>query len=181
MTEAEPSLVTLIVAVADNGVIGRDNGLPWHLPEDLKRFKRLTLGKPVIMGRKTFESIGKPLPGRHNIVVTRDANYPRDAVTVVNDADAAVRAAGAVPEIMVIGGAELFRLFLPRAGRVHLTRVHGDVAGDIHWQPLDQGQWMRVASESHAADDRHAWDMTFELWEKQPSGAKTLHAGGPPR
>jgi dihydrofolate reductase len=181
MTGARPPLVTLIVAVADNDVIGRDNGLPWHLPEDLKRFKRLTMGKPMIMGRKTFESIGKPLPGRHNIVVTRDANYHRGGVTVVNDADAAVRAAGPVPEIMVIGGAELFRLFMPRAGRVHLTRVHGDVAGDIHWQPLDQGQWTRVASESLAADDRHAWDMTFEVWEKPPSGAKSLHADSPPR
>ena len=102
-------MITLIVAVADNGVIGRDNGLPWHLPEDLKRFKRLTLGKPVIMGRKTFESIGKPLPGRQNIVVTRDPNYQCEGVSVVHGTDDALRAAGGVPEIMVIGGAELFR------------------------------------------------------------------------
>ena len=108
-------MITLIVAVADNGVIGRDNALPWHLPDDLKRFKRLTMGKPIVMGRKTFESIGKPLPGRQNIVVTRDANYRREGVTVVHGIDEAVRAAGDAPEIMVIGGAELFRLFLPRA------------------------------------------------------------------
>ncbi len=178
---AGPQLITLIVAVADSGVIGRDNGLPWRLPEDLKRFKRLTMGKPMVMGRRTFESIGRPLPGRQNIVVTRDANYRRDGVTVVHDPDAALRAAGAAPEIMVIGGAELFRLFLPSAGRVHLTRVHGDVAGDIHWTALDERQWRRVSAEPYPADDSHAWGMTFEVWEKQPSGAKNLHAEGPPR
>ena len=117
-------MITLIVTVSDNGVIGRDNALPWHLPDDLKRFKQLTLGKPVVMGRKTFDSIGKPLPGRHNIVVTRDANYRRDGVTVVHGVDEALAAAASAPEIMVIGGADLFRLFLPRAGRVQLTRVH---------------------------------------------------------
>jgi dihydrofolate reductase len=161
-----PPIITLIVAAADNGTIGRDNRLPWHLPDDLKRFKQLTLGKPMVMGRKTFESIGKPLPGRQNIVVTRDANYRRDGVTVVHDVDAAVRAAGDATEIMVIGGAELFRLFLPRAGRVHLTRVHGDVAGDIRWPDLDTHIWRVVASEAHPADERHAWPMTFEVWEK---------------
>jgi len=160
-------LITLIVAVADSGVIGRDNALPWHLPEDLKRFKRLTMGKPMIMGRKTFESIGKPLPGRHNIVVTRDANYRRDGVSVVHGVDDAVRAAAEASEIMVIGGADLFRLFLPHAGRIQLTRVHGDIAGDVRWPALDDS-WQVVARESHAADDRHAYAMTFEVWEKRP-------------
>jgi len=159
-------MVTLIVAVADSGVIGRDNALPWHLPEDLKRFKRLTLGKPVVMGRRTFESIGKPLPGRQNIVVTRDPNYKREGVDVVHGTDDAVRTAQGAPEIMVIGGAELFREFLPRAGRVHLTRVHGDVDGDIHWPALDSREWRLVEREEHAADERHAYAMTFEVWEK---------------
>jgi dihydrofolate reductase len=159
-------LVTIIVAVADSGVIGRDNTLPWHLPEDLKRFKRITMGKPIVMGRKTYESIGKPLPGRHNIVVTRDTNYRHDGVTVVHGIDAAITAAGDVPEVMIIGGADLFRLFLPRAGRVHLTRVHGNVAGDIHWPALDAREWRRVESEEHAADERHVYPMTFEVWEK---------------
>jgi len=159
--------ITLIVAVADSGVIGRNNALPWHLPEDLKRFKRLTMGKPIVMGRKTFESIGKPLPGRTNIVITRDANYHREGVTVVHGVDGALRAAASVTEIMVIGGADLFKLFLPRATRVQLTRVHGDVAGDILWPPLD-ATWRIVAREPHAADERHAYAMTFEVWEKQP-------------
>ncbi len=163
---SEPT-ITLIVAVADNGVIGRDNTLPWHLPDDLKRFKRLTMGKPIVMGRKTFDSIGKPLPGRQNIVVTRDTNYRRDGVTVVHDADAALRAAGAVPEIMVIGGAELFRTLLPRAGRLHLTRVHGNIDGDVVWPALDERAWRVVERESHSADERHAWPMTFEVWERR--------------
>ena len=161
-----PPLITLIVAVADNGVIGRDNTLPWHLPEDLKRFKRLTLGKPIVMGRKTFESIGKPLPGRQNIVVTRDPNYLREGVTLARSADDALRAAGEVPEVMVIGGAELFRSLLPRAGRVHLTRVHGNIEGDIRWE-LDEREWQVVTREGHVADERHAYAMTFELWEKR--------------
>ncbi len=160
-------LVTLIVAVADSGVIGRDNTLPWHLPEDLKRFKRLTMGKPIVMGRKTYESIGKPLSGRQNIVLTRDANYRRDGVTVVHDVDAALRASGEAPEIMIIGGADLFRLFLPRAGRAHLTRVHGDIPGDVVWPELDKREWNVVERETHAADERHAWPMTFEVWEKR--------------
>jgi dihydrofolate reductase len=160
-------LVTLIVAVADNGVIGRENALPWHLPEDLKRFKRLTMGKPMIMGRKTFESIGKPLPGRRNIVVTRDTNYRRDGVDVVHGAGAALVAAGDAPEVMVIGGADLFRLFLPQAGRIHLTRVHAHVVGDVTWPALDIRQWEVIERERHEMDERHALAMTFEVWEKR--------------
>jgi dihydrofolate reductase len=172
-----PGKITLIVAVADSGVIGRDNTLPWHLPDDLKRFKRLTMGKPMVMGRKTFESIGKPLPGRQNIVVTRDANYRREGITVVHGLDAAVRAAGDVPEIMIIGGAELFRLSLPRAGRLHLTRVHGDIAGDVFWPALDVREWQVVESEPHDADERHAYAMTFEVWEKRTESAKFVGVG----
>jgi dihydrofolate reductase len=159
--------VTLIVAVSDNGVIGRDNALPWHLPEDLKRFKRITMGKPVVMGRKTFESIGKPLPGRLNIVVTRDAHYRREGVTVVHGVDDALRAAGAAEQIMIIGGSDLFRLFLPRATRVHLTRVHAEVAGDVFWPALDEKEWSVVGREEFAADERHAHAMTFESWERR--------------
>jgi dihydrofolate reductase len=159
--------ITLIVAVADNGVIGRDNALPWNLPEDLKRFKRITMGKPLVMGRKTFESIGRPLPGRLNIVVTRDAAYRREGIVVAHDVDGALRAAGDVPEIMVIGGADLFRLFLPRATRVHLTRVHGQVEGNVRWTQLDPREWDVVACTPHPADERHAFAMTFEDLERR--------------
>ena len=160
-------MITLIVAVSDNGVIGRDNALPWHLPDDLKRFKQLTLGKPIVMGRKTYESIGRPLPGRQNIVVTRDANYRREGVTVVHSVDDALRAAADAPEVMVIGGADLFRLFLPRASRIHLTRVHAQVMGNVFWPELGDA-WDVVSREPHAADERHAWPMSFEVWEKRP-------------
>jgi dihydrofolate reductase len=159
--------ISLIVAVADNGVIGRENALPWHLPEDLKRFKRITLGKPIVMGRKTFESIGKPLPGRLNIVMTREAGYRREGVAVVHDVEGALRAAGAAEEVAIIGGADLFRLFLPRATRAHVTRVHGEVSGDVYWPALDAAEWRVVAREEFAADERHAYPMTFETWEKR--------------
>jgi dihydrofolate reductase len=159
--------ITLIVAVADTGVIGRDNQLPWHLPDDLKRFKRLTLGKPIVMGRKTFESIGKPLPGRPNIVVTRATNYRREGVTIAHSADDAVAAAGDVGEIMIIGGSDVFRAFLPRAARIHLTRVHGEIAGDVMWPALDTREWEVVERETHDADERHVFSMTFEVWEKR--------------
>jgi dihydrofolate reductase len=140
--------------------------LPWHLPDDLKRFKQLTMGKPIVMGRKTFESIGKPLPGRHNIVVTRDADYRREGVTVVHGVEEAVRAAGDAAEIMIIGGAELFRMFLPSATRIHLTRVHAEIAGDVLWPALTD-DWKVVASELHAADERHEYPMAFEVWERR--------------
>jgi dihydrofolate reductase len=165
--EAMAPGISLIVAVADSGVIGRDNGLPWHLPEDLKRFKRLTMGKPMVMGRKTFESIGWPLPGRRNIVVTRDANYRREGIIVVPDVEDALRAAGDVPEVMVIGGSELFRACLPRAGRLHLTRVHGDIEGDVMWPVQDERDWRITEREEFAADERHPYAMTFELWERR--------------
>ena len=159
--------ISLIVAVADSGVIGRDNTLPWHLPDDLKRFRQMTLKKPVVMGRKTFESIGKPLPGRQNIVVSRSTNYQREGVAVVHGVDEALRVAGGAPEIMVIGGSDLFRLFLPRASRIHLTRVHGDIAGDVMWPALEEREWRVIEREAHDADERHAYAMTFEVWEKR--------------
>src|SRR5262245_8417642 len=124
-------IVSLIVAMAENGVIGRDNALPWRLPEDLRRFKTITMGKPVIMGRKTFESIGKPLPGRTNIVLTRDKSWSADGVSVVHSFDEAMARAGEVAEVAVIGGAELFRMALARADRIYLTLVHAEVAGDV--------------------------------------------------
>jgi dihydrofolate reductase len=162
-------MITLVVAVSDNDVIGRANQLPWHLPEDLKHFKRVTLGKPIVMGRKTYESIGKPLPGRHNIVVTRSPNYHAEGVTVVAGVDEAIAAAGEAAEIMVIGGAELFKLFLASAGRLHLTRVHGNIEGDVYWPALDTSAWRLVQREDYRADERHAWDMSFEVWERRTS------------
>lgn len=159
MSAAAPTpLVSLVVARADNGVIGRDNGLPWHLPADLKHFKRLTVGKPVIMGRKTYESIGRPLPGRHNIVVTRNAGWRAEGVTVVPNLAEAVAAAGLDPqtragEIAVIGGAEIYAQALLFADRIHLTEVHATPDGDTRFPALDASAWQEVAREDHAPAD----------------------------
>jgi dihydrofolate reductase len=162
--------VTLIVAMTDDGVIGIDGQLPWRLPEDLRRFKAATLGKPVVMGRKTFESIGRPLPQRHNIVLTRQVGFSaRDpAVTVVSTLEAALQAAGDVPEVMIIGGAEIYQLALPLAQRIILTRVHANVQGDTHFSPLDPKAWRVASSDTYAADEKHAYSMTFEDLERVP-------------
>ena len=154
-------MIAIIVAAAENGAIGSDNRLPWHLPDDLKRFKALSLGKPVVMGRRTFDSIGRPLPGRTNIVVSRQAGLAIEGVRVVQSLDAALAAAGSVPEIVVIGGAEIFRQVLPRTDTIHLTRVHAPVAGDVFFPELDPAQWREAAVEHHAADERHQYAFSF--------------------
>jgi dihydrofolate reductase len=154
-------VISIIVAVAENGAIGSNNRLPWHLPDDLKRFKALSLGKPVVMGRRTFDSIGRPLPGRTNIVVSRDAGRAIEGALVVHSLDQALAAAGDVPEIVVIGGAEIFRQVLPRTDTIHLTRVWARVDGDVFFPALDPTQWRETAVEHHAADARHQYAFSF--------------------
>ena len=141
-------MITLILARADNGVIGRDGALPWRLPADLKRFKALTMGKPMIMGRKTFESFPAPLPGRRHIVLTRDADWRAAGAEVSHSVDQALALAG--DDAMVIGGAEVFALFADRADRVELTEVHCDVVGDVSVPPFSC--WREVMREDHPAD-----------------------------
>ena len=153
--------VTLIVATDRQGGIGLGGGLPWRLPDDLRRFKALTLGKPVVMGRRTWDSIGRPLPGRLNIVVSRDPRRAIDGATVAATLEAALAAAGNVPEVCVIGGAEIYRLALPLADRVELTEVHANVGADTYFPPLDPAEWEEVAREDRAADERHAHPMSF--------------------
>lgn len=159
--------VTLVVAMARNGAIGRGGALPWHLPDDLRRFKALTLGKPVLMGRRTWESIGRPLPGRMNLVLTRDAALRAAGATVVASLDAALAAAAGHEELMVIGGAQVYALAAPLAGRVHLTAVDAEVDGDTHLPPFDPREWIEVAREHHAADERHACAMDFVTLERR--------------
>lgn len=155
-----------MVAVADNGVIGRDNGLPWRLPDDLRRFKALTLGKPVLMGRRTFESIGRPLPGRTNLVLTRDRSWSAPGVTVVHSLGEARAAAGDAAEIMLIGGAELYRQCWREVDRVELTEVHADVTGDVRLTQLDRRAFREMARERHPADERHAHAFSFVTLER---------------
>ena len=157
--------ITLIVAVAENGVIGRGGQLPWRLPADLKHFKAVTMGKPVLMGRRTWESIGRPLPGRRNIVVSRQPGYAAAGAEVFAGLDDALRALGAEAEVMIIGGAEIYRAALAQATRVHLTRVHAAPEGDVFFLPLDAG-WRRVAGERREADAANPQAMTFETWER---------------
>jgi dihydrofolate reductase len=146
------SIVTLVVARADNGVIGRDGTLPWHLPEDLKRFKTLTMGAPMVMGRRTFESLPRLLPGRRHIVLTGDPDWRAEGAEAVHDVDQALQLADA-PAISVIGGAEIFRLFQPIADRVELTEVHADIEGDTILAAFDPTLWEEVAREDHDARD----------------------------
>jgi dihydrofolate reductase len=145
------SIVTLIVARAENGVIGRGGGLPWHLPADLKRFKALTLGAPMVMGRRTFESLPGLLPGRRHIVLTRDPDWSAPGAEVARDAVEALAAAGE-PRVSVIGGAEIFRLFLPVADRIELTEVHARPEGDTVMEAFDRTHWREVARETHGAE-----------------------------
>ena len=162
-------MISLIVAMDRNRLIGRDNGLPWHLPADLRHFKSITLGKPVVMGRKTYESIGKPLPERHNIVVTRTADFAAPGCTVVGSPDAAVAAAGAAAEIMVIGGAQLYADFLPRAQRIYLTRVDADFEGDAWFPELRASEWHEVARSEGVVDERNVHPHAFIVLERVPA------------
>jgi dihydrofolate reductase len=144
--------VTLVVARAANGVIGRDGTLPWYLPEDLKRFKALTMGTPMVMGRKTFESLPRLLPGRRHIVLTRDPEWQAEGAEVAHDPAEALRIADA-PRLSVIGGADIFRLFEPIADRAELTEVHAAIEGDTILPPFDPAVWKEVAREPHEAHD----------------------------
>ncbi|MBU2864236.1 dihydrofolate reductase [Reinekea forsetii] len=165
--------ISLIWAMSENNVIGRDNKLPWHLPNDLKYFKRLTTGKPVIMGRKTYESIGRPLPNRTNIVITRDQGYQVDGVKVVNTLEAAIELAeancliNAQDEVIVMGGAEIYKLALPSADRLYVTLVHAQVEGDAYFPDIDLTQYKEVTREFFEKDGPNPYDYSFCVFEKQ--------------
>lgn len=159
--------VALIAALAENRVIGDRNRLPWHLPADLKHFRRLTTGHAIILGRKNYESIGKPLPERTNIVVTHRTDYPAPGCIVVNSIDAALALTAGDPEVFVIGGAEIYAQTLSRADVLYLTLVHAQVPGDTHFPELDWDAWREVARERHEADERHAYAYSFVTLERQ--------------
>jgi dihydrofolate reductase len=149
--------ISLVVAMDRNGVIGRDNRLPWKLPDEMAHFKRVTLGKPVVMGRRTFESLPKPLPGRKNIVLTRQGDFAAPGCEVVHSLQDAWRAADGVEEACVIGGTMLFAETLPTADVLYLTEVQAEVEGDTWFPPFDRSQWVEREVARHAADERHAY------------------------
>lgn len=165
--------LAVIVAAADNGTIGSNNALPWHLPEDLRYFRRVTLGKPVVMGRKTYESIGRPLPGRTNIVITRNKDWHTEGVRSVRNLDEALRlaeeiaAADGAKELMVIGGAEIYATAIPRADRLYLTQVHANVPGDARLPEIDWTQWREVSRERFTASDGNPYDYSFVVFERE--------------
>ena len=158
---------SLVVAMALNRVIGRDNALPWRLPADLAYFKRVTLGHPVVMGRRTHESIGKPLSGRLNIVVTRQRGYAAPGCVVVASLDAAWKAAGTAAEACVIGGTSLFKETLPLADTIHLTEVLAEVEGDTYFPSFDRGQWNETEVLRQPADSRHAYPFRIARLERR--------------
>jgi dihydrofolate reductase len=159
---AAAAALELVVAVAENDVIGRRNQLPWHLPADLRHFKSLTLGKPVLMGRKTYQSIGKALPGRTNIVLSRSEDFAPGDCVVVKTLDDARIAAGAQKAIMVIGGAEIYRQCLPLASRIHLTLVHTHIEdGDTIFADWRGAEWDEASREHHESDDKNAYSYSF--------------------
>lgn len=160
-------MISLIAALNSRRVIGINNTLPWRLPGDLKRFKQLTLNKPVIMGRPTLDSIGKPLPGRRNIVITSDMTLQRQDCVIVHSIEDALTAALAAPEIMIIGGASIYGQFLPFADRLYLTMVDApDIAGDAYFPQIDFTQWREVERSFHSADNRHSYNFTFLTLER---------------
>jgi dihydrofolate reductase len=160
-------VISLIAAVDDEGVIGKDNALPWRLPADLRWFKEKTLGKPVIMGRETCESIGKPLPGRRNIVLSRAWKTAPAGFELARSAEDALRLAGAVPEVMVAGGAQIFELFLPLAARIYLTEVRHAFEGDTLFPKLDRSQWEERFREDLPPDAQNAFPLTFSILERR--------------
>lgn len=164
--------ISLIVAAARNRAIGLNNKMPWHLPEDLKYFKRVTLGKPVIMGRNTFESIGRPLPGRPNIIISRNAGYSAEGITLVNSLEVALTAAQrllppGVDEVMIIGGAQIYAQALAQASRLYLTEVDAEPEADAFFPAFDRAEWRETAREAHAACGRNPYSYSFVLLERK--------------
>ena len=164
--------LSLIVATANNRIIGKDNDMPWHLPADLSYFKKTTLGKPIVMGRKTYESIGRPLPGRRNIVISRDANYQAtgiEAVTSVADALALITdVEEVVDEIMVIGGGAIYAHCLPSATRLYITHIDADIDGDTQFPEYDlENDWQKIESSQQGADEKNAYALDFCIYERK--------------
>ena len=160
-------IVSLVAAMGRNRVIGKDNALPWNMPADMKRFRGLTRGKPVIMGRKTYESIGRALPDRKNIVITRDAGYRAEGCVIAHSPAAALAAAGAAEEIMIIGGERIFQEFLPIAAKIYLTVIDADFEGDARFPEWNADEWRETAREERAADAANPHPYVFLTLERR--------------
>ena len=166
--------ISFIVAASENNVIGKDNKLPWCLPIDMRYFKNVIWGMPVIMGRKSFESLGKALKGRTNIVVTRNRKWQAEGTQVVQSIDQAITLATQTDakEIFIIGGAEIFRSALPSADRIYLTLVHGNFEGDAFFPGMEPGEWKLVSNRDCEADEKNPYALSFQVWERKPPTPK---------
>jgi|SRR5688572_1613469 len=162
-------IISLVVAAANNNAIGKNNELLWRLPNDMKYFKNVTWGMPVVMGRKTFESLGKPLTGRKNIVLTKQAGWKADGVVPVREWDDAFFLAREmdVKEIMVIGGGEIYRSVFDKANRIHMTRVNAEFEADTFFPEIDPKIWTMISHKNYTADEKHLYDYSFQVWEKR--------------
>jgi dihydrofolate reductase len=158
--------ISFIFAMDRNRAIGKDNQLPWHLPADLKFFKTVTMGHPILMGRKTYESIGKPLPGRLNVVITQDPNFTAEGCKIVHSADEAA-AQFQQQELFVIGGAEIFRLFLPQVDRMYITRIEHEFAADTFFPDVNMAEWTLVSSEQGVQDDKNPYLYYFQIYQRK--------------
>lgn len=158
--------ISLIVAMSDNLVIGENNTLIWHLPNDLKYFKATTMGKPIVMGRKTYESIGRPLPGRENFILTSQRNLTIPGCTVVHSVDEVLAKTKGVPEVVIAGGGQIYRLFLPFVSKMYVTYVHTELEGKTTFPAIDLGEWKEVSREKHTKDEKHAFDYSFVVFER---------------
>ncbi len=160
-------IISIIVAMDKKGVIGLEGDLPWHLSADLKHFKVITMSKPLIMGRRTHESIGRPLPGRKNIIMTRSSGFIAEGCTVVLSLDDAFQAAGDVEEVMIMGGSAIYDQSLARADRLYLTEVHTDVSGDVYFPEFNKSEWVELERENHSADKKNNFDYSFVILERK--------------
>jgi dihydrofolate reductase len=159
--------ISIIVAMTPQRVIGQHGDMPWHLPAELQHFKEITLGRPIVMGRRTHESIARALPGRQNIVITRDRGYTSEGVRVVHSLEEAIAAAGDAPELMIIGGETLYRQALDRAGRIYLSLVHARLEGDTWFPELDPAQWQEVARVEHPGDEQNPYALSYLVLERR--------------
>ena len=161
-------IISLVVAAASNNAIGKDGKMPWHLPNDMKHFKNVTWGMPIVMGRKTFDSLGKALPGRKNIVITRQQGWKADNTVVVKNIEDALFVAKETDakEVMVIGGGEIYKALFDKAHRIYLTRVEAEPDGDTFFPVLTEGQWHLVSQKNHEADEKNAYNYSFQVWER---------------
>jgi dihydrofolate reductase len=160
-------MITVIAAVAENNALGKENQLLWHLPDDFKRFKTLTSGHYIIMGRKTFESFPKPLPNRTHVIISRQANYQPEGCIVVNSLEQAIEACPKTEEVFIIGGGEIYRQSIEVADKLDLTKVHASFEADTHFPEIDLSQWQLVFEEHHPKDERHDYAFTFQTFARK--------------